>query len=886
MSLTLVNLDSFLTEVGDTPEALVITPNQRIQRRLVVSLVEKALANKSSYSPPNITALSQWIDQCWDTCVLRGVPGVGGKKLISGIQEDFLWQSIISSDPDYVSLVLPSSLSVAASEAYSRILLYRADLSQATVEKIEFEHFLSWRERFIEALQANNWVTREMAVDLIIDAIRDQAIALPAEVFLLEFDDVPPQYSDLFIAMTNAGCPVREVGEHKPVSLARRVPIAERSGQYEAAARWARAVIESDPDATIGIVCPELGTQRDQVLRAFNDVFEPSAILPNNARYTQPFNISTGIPLATLPIITAAIDILTAAGGRPMSTQDASAMLRNTFLNGSISEFDGRAVLDARITSQIGSEISLGGLARRARNLSVFSGLLDKLAAEAANAPRDQRPSQWAQHFHQCLTSVGWPGERSLDSVEYQAVGLWVAMLENLSTLDGVTGHCSRDVAVGLLRKIAGETPFQAETQDSPIQILGALEAAGLRFDYLWVADFNDDIFPPAPKPNALLSIAIQKSFGMPHCSADRELEYCLRLAERFVAGADHVVFSYGLQEDDRDLRHSRLIDEVPEVSLDDVVSSDSSTPEHSLLSAVGLVEYEECDMPVSHEELLGMRGGTGLIKSQAACPFQAFAKYRLGAREIEDPVLGLSHKDRGNLLHQALEFIWTSIKTHSALTALGQGGRHTLIADACEHAFAWLGAAREDVGPRLVALETQRMTKILIEWLDMELSRPAFEVMATESTVEVDIAGLPLKVGRDRIDRVCDTGQRLVMDYKTSRSLSIGSWSGPRLPEPQVPLYAAYDPEGVSGAAFGQLAAGRVRMLGVSDDGGMAEGIIAVEKAKSSKLMPDWQDQVSDWRDSLEALAADFLSGKADVDPVAYDTCDTCHLASLCRKR
>ena len=42
--------------------------------------------------------------------------------------------------------------------------------------------------------------------------------------------------------------------------------------------------------------------------------------------------------------------------------------------------------------------------------------------------------------------------------------------------------------------------------------------------------------------------------------------------------------------------------------------------------------------------------------------------------------------------------------------------------------------------------------------------------------------------------------------------------------------------------------------------------------------------DRVRQWRANLEALAADFLAGKAEVDP-RDGKCGYCKLAALCRK-
>ena len=46
------------------------------------------------------------------------------------------------------------------------------------------------------------------------------------------------------------------------------------------------------------------------------------------------------------------------------------------------------------------------------------------------------------------------------------------------------------------------------------------------------------------------------------------------------------------------------------------------------------------------------------------------------------------------------------------------------------------------------------------------------------------------------------------------------------------------------------------------------------------------WQELMSAWRGRLDALAQDFRSGRAAVDPRDADACKTCHLHALGRSR
>jgi len=79
------------------------------------------------------------------------------------------------------------------------------------------------------------------------------------------------------------------------------------------------------------------------------------------------------------------------------------------------------------------------------------------------------------------LEAAGFPGERSLDSDEFQTQAKWHEALGELSRLDRISKEMSFSQAFQTLRRICADTLFQPETPDTPIQVLGLLESAGRR---------------------------------------------------------------------------------------------------------------------------------------------------------------------------------------------------------------------------------------------------------------------------------------------------------------------------------------------------------------------------------------------------------------------
>jgi hypothetical protein len=81
------------------------------------------------------------------------------------------------------------------------------------------------------------------------------------------------------------------------------------------------------------------------------------------------------------------------------------------------------------------------------------------------------------------------------------------------------------------------------------------------------------------------------------------------------------------------------------------------------------------------------VRGGSGLLKDQAACPFRAFAARRLAAAPIALAHAGLDAMARGILVHRVLETVWRRLGTKRALDATGAADLDALVADAAGRA-------------------------------------------------------------------------------------------------------------------------------------------------------------------------------------------------------
>jgi probable DNA repair protein len=491
-----------------------------------------------------------------------------------------------------------------------------------------------------------------------------------------------------------------------------------------------------------------------------------------------------------------------------------------------------------------------------------------------------QPPSAWARAVSDALTLIGFPGERSLDSTEFQTLAKWHEVVADFAALDRVVPRTGYGDAVSRLRRMATDTLFQPETPVVPIQILGELEATGMRFDHLWVMGLSDETWPRGPRPNPFLPVELQRTAGIPQGSAAASLELARRLTGEWLSCAGEVVLSYPRREDDREFKPSPLIVAVPEqpLPLPDFASYRDAV--HDLRK---LERSEDAKAPPLGAAA-AVSGGTAIIQDHAACPFRALARHRLGAEGLEAPHAGLDARERGTLVHRVLAQAWAQLRTRSALDAISDADLDALLMRAAADAIARIRRERPTVlSGRFAEIEKRRLVRLGRAWLAMEKARGGFTVLATEDKRPIQIGGLTLNARLDRVDET-DDGRRIVIDYKTGR-VSPGAMLSDRPEEPQLPLYLVGAEPDAAAVAFAQVKAGEMRFAALARDDDLLPDTKAFSESPYGKRYGSWQDVVAAWRADLTRIAASFAGGNAEVDPKRYpNTCRYCDVKPFCR--
>ena len=718
-----------------------------------------------------------------------------------------------------------------------------------------------------------------------------------------------------------------------PTEHCQRLGCDSTEHEIRQAAQWARQILQRIPGARIAIVDPELSTRRDVHERLFRLHLEPHRLFGAQPVDAPLFNISIGVPLAQCPVIDYALMLLRLVT-RPLQLDDLAALLYSPFIHSCDNELSLRVELEQQLRRLGLIELPLQLIQQQLQrlisrrqqpvaeppsqpleaqltfNLETKHQPSEELAAieltsEEATAKQSssnpgieallhqlialqqqpkRTPGHWGRWAVTTLEQLGWPGQRRLSSLEYQQINQWYQLFAALGRFDAIHSKLNFNDALRLLRNESQSAVFQPQTPNSAVQILGPLEAAGLQFSHLWLMGLSDERWPAPSNLNPLLPAAYQQAMKMPHASAERELSFASQLTQLFSRSADHVVFSHPLRQDDQLLRPSGLITHHPTVGASQLLLKKNLqtgplhySVEQALIHPVERqqqVNFEHintADAPAIDEtEKQQLRGGSSILTNQSLCPFSAFAIHRLGARPLDTPDTGLSHADRGNLLHDLLEQIWQQLRDQQQLIDTAPTVLAQMIDSVIDKIIVpFRRRAPRWMGERFWQLERQRLRVLTERWLELERQRPPFRVAAVEKTLNTELLGMPMRLRIDRVDRLADDSE-LLIDYKTGNP-SVADWFGERPRQPQLPLYLWATHHKVAGLAFGQINAAEVCFKGVSDE--MVElapiqGINPLSRYRNAPYQ-QWQQMDEQWQQTLEQLMTDFLNGKVSVSPL-----------------
>lgn len=886
--------------------AVVLTVNKRLERTLASGYARKKAETTQAWRTPEILPLAVWLSLVWgSTPEGRLAPQLAPERART------LWGKVVSDDPGIDDRLARSpGVRDESWRAWSLMKEYGLPFPDDIYLNTESRALLRWTKEYGRRLERLGFSDPAGVPVLVEKAIRDGRADLPGHVVLAGFDELTPVQAGVVSALEGSGvevgywpgAPGEPGGPGSAVGLS-EVPervMVRACGDPRAeaawAARWARSV--TGPGKRVGVIVPNLSSYRDVIRGEFTAELDPASVLPG-AGSKGVFNITLGSPLSDEPLVDSALALLRIGPGRAeartlMDTLASPYFARGPEERALLGRVDVTVREDNRLYTTLGEvkkridRVGGAGANEAARGLSTrVSDWLDALG-EAGR--RKDRPGVWAEWFTGLLNRTGFARGLELASGEYQAYDTFTGLLEDFSALDDIIGPVDRQTAAQTLAELASTRLHQGESPEAPVQVMGPLEAAGQRFDEMIIVGCHEYAWPAPPAPNPFIPLFLQKKANLPRATHDREAWFARVVLARLLGSTEgRVAVTYPEVLDDREVRVSPLFAAAPAFPPDGPAPTTSRLADAVFASGT-LEGYPATEpVPVTADEAGAMRGGVGILRDQSLCPFRAFAARRLGASAVAVPEMGLTAMDRGSIVHRALDLFWRDVRGWEGLKALEKDGT---LGMAVERAVA--GALRDaPVEPPLagnyVALEKRRLSRLIEEWLTVELQRPPFTVKTLEGWVDMEFAGLRLRGRIDRVDEVEGAGAVLI-DYKTGSRADRNGWLPPRPSEPQMPAYAAAGD--YRAVAYGHVKPGGCRFTGVAESGETLPGVRGladdrwIEKADGTE---DWQGVVGLWKDTVTALAGDFLGGAAEIDPSpgpgsGDSPCRNCDVKPLCR--
>lgn len=883
MSASLFDIDPLvpLVEAGFT----LLTPNFRLARRIKSEWDQRQAARgERAWEPLPVQPLESWLLQQWEQAVSDGL--AAPLMLLPPAQALELWQQEITRqerESDGYHLLRPAAAAELASQARDTLLRWQVDLSDPGVGQqftldTDCATFLQWQQLFEQALSTAGQCTAADAISSLLTC----AGKLPAvSAALIEFDDIPP----LLRAVVDARCEV--VREIQPTALASQRLVhsfPDKRSELQAVACWAARTSREAPEATLGIVLSDMAGDRTALEYLLRREFD---CLGKNYN-SLPVNFSTGIALNRAPVVRDAFAALAMARhsttvpavvsllqSRFLDLPDAGSALANRFICRLFD--DGRRELETADLRYAANQVKHGenkGLVI-GQHLLAVSGLRD--------LRRPALPSVWVERFCEVLDIWGWPGPGPLDSLEYQQVEQWYRSLDEFRGYDAVCRPMDFDSALQLLDSSCARQVSQPQTADSSVQVLGPLEAAGLAFDHLWLCGMQGSSWPAAARPNPFIPVSLQRRLQMPHATAEREWAFGEALFSQYQRSCVVLHASYCTQLDDvPDLPSPFLVGFTEELAPPPPALDTSWLEQWQQRALVSL--DDDYAPALAAGQTTGISGGSGLLEDQSHCPFRAFARRRLLVEPLSGFSLALSPADRGSLLHDALYALWGVIVDHHTLLSLDEAGELQAVRESVQAAVESIpGGRRRLLGNAYWQLESERLAILLREWLAVERQRSEFVVCQREQEVALELGRLQVRLRVDRVDQLPD-GSLVIIDYKSGTS-KVQDWLGERPAKPQLLLYGIAVPDSAAALAFAQLRPRDSKFVGLGRTPA-APGIRTdIAKLVGDRMAADdWQSLNERWRENLERLAEEFVSGVAMVDPLAPSSCTWCGLQPLCR--
>lgn len=848
---------------GETMLLAATVPLSQDWKRRVVCAEDGAVC-----STPAVSGWSQWLNML--ATEVGDIPVALG-----GLQELLLWEQVIGTDRSIVSGASLRGLARHASQAVALMQEYGIEAAELAGQGEEADALLRWLKQMRRQLQD---MQRSLACDvahLLLPHI--SGLVRYRRVVLDGFQTFTPTQQAVLKALQDAGASLERVAPPHVATGIGLTACSDAEAEYAHVAGRVAGYLQEHPSARIAIAISGQVGDTDALRRHLDAQLAPGASLSDGMQSVQ----MAGTPLSSAPLVRQMLHLLQLAGSPGATFAEMSPLLFSPGLSGYADERQARAMLDASLRASGRHYVAFKALLASGdlQGMPRLAGVL-KTMLRWSSAPRSS--GEWANAVHGLLQAAGYlraeskanPDTALRSNADVRQLNAFRECLASLVAADAVSSPMEWPRFLSLLSAACQAEAFKLPALLPQVQVLQLSQMSGLRFDAVFAVGIDEQALPLPVQTAPFIPFPVQRAHGLPNATAALAFEASVYQWAQVLQAAPRVFVSYARHRQEGELHASPLLGDLP------VDACAEQTAESARIEVETFADAP--DVPVQSGETV--RGGSGIVKNQSACAFRAFATHRLGLVPLGTPEPGIDAAAKGSLIHLALEYIWTNLASQAELLALDEDAVSRLVESAISHAHASL---RSPLPDSLRAFESERMRRVLLEWLQQERERPAFRVEHCEKSYLFQLpeggrVTFPVKLKADRIDRDGE-GRSILIDYKTGRKQSIGEWTGERMREPQLPLYSMAEGLGADDAVcFARVRSGEMGFEGLS---GADTGIkgVAVYKGSDEEAQ-DWPALLDVWRRHINRLAAEFVAGRTRVAPRDARACNYCGLEAVCR--
>lgn len=837
-----------LDELSNLPSTntVVLTVNNRLARTLTAKFAQTVSRGASELI--SIEPWTAWLTNQAVERIYRGGED-GFSQILDSQTTRLVWAEAIASCERERSLVDVDQVAAIAAEADALLLNWHIEVP-ASINTPDYDRFLGWRQAYQMRLAELDAIDVARVPKLVTQWIVANELELPNHIVLMGFTELSASMRELLLAMQAHGTQVSQLEQLKPDvdSNVSKLALSTPHQQWLAALIWARDRLTANPTGRYAIVVPALQNEANEARRLLENVLGGIA-----------YNVAVAPPLAHWPLARAMLSWLRlvvemGARGRVEPALAGQALLAGGCA-GSEAEAGARAMLDARwrhrqwlVLTKAQWQDEINRLPQLGEAWRAVSAVWDPIAVGK------QSWFDWANSFRRVLAALGFPGDATQSSAQYQTTQALDELMSALAVLDDILDQPDALQAWRMLSRLARQTVFQPQRDpDARLDVLGLLEAEGGRWDGVWIMGMTDDVLPAVVNPNPLIPVRALAQAGAPRSTAQREYDWAVSLMQALVFAGQEVIFSWAERDGEQPTRPSPLLASFAQHdSLADAIEPRASLQTQTWSDGPAI--------PLAASEAI--RGGVTVLQTQAANPLWAFFQHRLNARGLPEHALWPATFDRGHFLHRVLEILWTRwgdqarMLEHISQPDWPQALQALVNQVAADKLAQWPRALRE--------LEAQRGLAVIQSCLALEAQRASFRVIEREGDHQFIEGSLSLRLTIDRIDELA-SGERVVFDYKSGSTLPepASDWQLPSLRNAQLLVYASTliaEGRAPDALAWIWLHPTSPQIKGLSDDPIELSGLAQLTDQKWAEL--SWDEQVKRWDERVRQLAREFAAG------------------------